>query len=263
MVAEEDFIKIGKEIIPNIYDDGAKPAIKEMGNFIARPLKLINTLFQPLDVWLLNKEYNLEKTKVLLAERLKHVEENELVSPEPYVALPAIVALSYSMDSEELRDLYANLLSKAMVLGTKDKVHPSFVEIIKQLSPLDAIVFKEIMESSIKPIIDLYISNIDDKSEIITIENITWLDKDYEVVVVALANLTRLGLIEIPDDYNYNNDSNYNLVRLSSTYKKIFETLNCEMKTIKLKNLEVKEKKKFIKLNALSESFYKICVCEL
>ena len=63
MVDEEDIIKIGKEIIPNIYDDGAKPAIKEMGNFIARPLKLINTLFQPLDVWLLNKEYNLEKTK--------------------------------------------------------------------------------------------------------------------------------------------------------------------------------------------------------
>lgn len=78
MVDEEDIIKIGKEIIPNIYDDGAKPAIKEMGNFIARPLKLINTLFQPLDVWLLNKEYNLEKTKVLLAERLKHVAENEL-----------------------------------------------------------------------------------------------------------------------------------------------------------------------------------------
>ena len=83
MVDEEDIIKIGKEIIPNIYDDGAKPAIKEMGNFIARPLKLINTLFQPLDVWLLNKEYNLEKTKVLLAERLKHVAENELVSPAP------------------------------------------------------------------------------------------------------------------------------------------------------------------------------------
>lgn len=263
MVDEEDIIKIGKEIIPNIYDDGAKPAIKEMGNFIARPLKLINTLFQPLDVWLLNKEYNLEKTKVLLAERLKHVAENELVSPAPYVALPAIAALSYSMDSEELRDLYANLLSKAMVLGTKDKVHPSFVEIIKQLSPLDAIVFKEIMESSIKPIIDLYICNIDDKSEIVTIENITWLDREYEVVLVALANLARLGLIEIPDGYNYNNDSNYDSVRLSSTYTEIYEKLNYEIKTSNLLNHEVKERKKYIKLNALSETFYKICVCKL
>ncbi|WP_455461094.1 DUF4393 domain-containing protein [Streptococcus salivarius] len=263
MVDEEDIIKIGKEIIPNIYDDGAKPAIKEMGNFIARPLKLINTLFQPLDVWLLNKEYNLEKTKVLLAERLKHVAENELVSPAPYVALPAIAALSYSMDSEELRDLYANLLSKAMVLGTKDKVHPSFVEIIKQLSPLDAIVFKEIMESSIKPIIDLYISNSDEVSEVSTIENITWLDRDYDIVLVALANLARLGLIEIPDGYNYNNDSNYDLVRLSSTYAEIYEKLNCKIKTSNMLNHEVKERKKYIKLNALSETFYKICVCKL
>lgn len=234
-----------------------------MGNFIARPLKLINTLFQPLDVWLLNKEYNLEKTKVLLAERLKHVAENELVSPAPYVALPAIAALSYSMDSEELRDLYANLLSKAMVLGTKDKVHPSFVEIIKQLSPLDAIVFKEIMESSIKPIIDLYISNSDEVSEVSTIENITWLDRDYDIVLVALANLARLGLIEIPDGYNYNNDSNYDLVRLSSTYAEIYEKLNCKIKTSNMLNHEVKERKKYIKLNALSETFYKICVCKL
>lgn len=263
MFEEEDLIKIGKEVIPNIYDDGGKPAIREVGQFIARPLKLINALFQPLDMWLLNKEYNIEKTKLLLAERLKHVKEDDLVSPEPHVAIPAIIALSYSMDSEEFRDLYANLLSKAMVLGKKDKVHPSFVEIIKQLSPIDAIVFKDIMEMPIRPIIDLYISNSDEVSEVSTIENITWLNRDYDVVLVALANLARLGLIEIPDGYNYNNDSNYDLVRLSSTYAKTYEKLNCEIKTSNMINHEVKERKKYIKLNALSETFYKICVCKL
>lgn len=263
MLDEEDFIKIGKEVIPNIYDDGAKPAIREIGQFIARPLKLINTLFQPLDIWLLNKEYNIEKTKILLAERLQHVKPEELVSPEPHVAIPAIIALSYSMDSEELRNLYANLLSKAMVLEMKDKVHPSFVEIIKQLSPIDAIVFKEIMERPIKPIIDLYITNSDEISEVTTIENITWMDREYEVVLVSLANLVRLGLIEIPDGYNYNNDLNYSLVRSSSTYDIIFQKLNCQIKIQELLNHKVKERKKYIKLNALSETFYKICVCEL
>ena len=263
MLDEEDFIKIGKEVIPNIYDDGAKPAIREIGQFIARPLKLINTLFQPLDIWLLNKEYNIEKTKILLAERLQHVKPEELVSPEPHVAIPAIIALSYSMDSEELRNLYANLLSKAMVLGMMDKVHPSFVEIIKQLSPIDAIVFKEIMERPIKPIIDLYITNSDEISEVTTIENITWMDREYEVVLVSLANLVRLGLIEIPDGYNYNNDLNYSLVRSSSAYDVIFQKLNCQIKIQELLNHKVKERKKYIKLNALSETIYKICVCEL
>lgn len=115
----------------------------------------------------------------------------------------------------------------------------------------------------IRPIIDLYISNSDEISEVSTIENITWLDRDYDVVLVALANLARLGLIEIPDGYNYNNDSNYNLVRLSSTYNEINIKLNGEIKTSDLVNHEVKERKKYIKLNALSETFYKICVCEL
>ena len=119
------------------------------------------------------------------------------------------------------------------------------------------------MEMPIRPIIDLYISNSDEVSEVSTIENITWLNRDYDVVLVALANLARLGLIEIPDGYNYNNDSNYDLVRLSSTYAKTYEKLNCEIKTSNMINHEVKERKKYIKLNALSETFYKICVCKL
>ena len=44
------------------------------------------------------------------------------------------------------------------------------------------------------------------------------------------------------DGYNYNNDLNYNLVRLSSTYNEINIKLNGEIKTSDLVNHEVKER---------------------
>lgn len=54
------------------------------------------------------------------------------MTPEAYVAVPALQAISYSMNSEELRNMYANLLAKAIDIDEKDKVHPAFVELIKQ-----------------------------------------------------------------------------------------------------------------------------------
>ena len=131
---------VGKavETVPDLYDDALKPASQETGKTLALIPRTINAALVPLRQWIANKEYNLAETEKLLAKKLEHVGEDKIVTPEAYVAVPAIQAISYAMDSEELRNLYANLLAKSMISDTKDLVHPSFVEIIKQLSPLDA-----------------------------------------------------------------------------------------------------------------------------
>ena len=117
---------------PTLYEDALQPTIQEVGKFVARIPRAINAAFSGLDKWILNKEYAIDETKKLLAQKLADVDPEKIVEPEPYVAVPAIQAISYSMNSEELRNLYANLLAKAMNSDTKDFVHPSFVEIIKQ-----------------------------------------------------------------------------------------------------------------------------------
>ena len=63
------------------------------------------------------------------------------------------------MNSEELRNLYANLLAKSMYIDTKELVHPSFVEIIRQMSPIDALIFKTIMGRAVNPMINLIMKN--------------------------------------------------------------------------------------------------------
>ena len=117
---------------------------------LARIPQVINAALAPLDCWIAERQYHVDRTKQLLEENLKNADPEKIVPPEPYVAIPAIQAISYAMDSDELRTLYANLLAKSIYLDTKDSVHPAFTEIIKNLSPVDCRVFDSIMKLTIK-----------------------------------------------------------------------------------------------------------------
>ena len=57
-----------------------------------------------------------------------------------------------------------NLLAKAMNKDYKEQVHPSFVEIIKQMAPNDGIIFKSVFEAQITPVIDLSLKEKGDKT---------------------------------------------------------------------------------------------------
>lgn len=201
---------IGKaiETVPDLYDDAFKPTVQESGKTIALIPRAINAALVPLRQWIAEREYKLAETEKLLAKKLEHVAEDKIVTPEAYVAVPVIQAISYSMNSKELRNLYANLLAKAMNSDTKGQVHPSFVEIIKQMSPNDALILKEIAYSKIFPLVNLSVSEYDssDSSAINKMKDsihsysypsITYISfSDYESTLMSLDNLLRLRLIE-------------------------------------------------------------------
>ena len=247
---------IGKaiETVPELYQDAFQPTVQETGKLIARIPHAINAAFSGLDKWILNKEYSIEETKKLLAQKLENVEPEKIVEPEPYVAIPALQAISYSMNSDELRNLYANLLAKSMNIDTKDMVHPSFVEIIKQMSPIDASIFKTIFLTRLRPLIDLSIvtktGNLNHH-----IYNISWITS-YEPTLIQISfdNLIRLGLIEIPFGQSYADDTGYDIIRNTDYYIK--SKLQLEARNLGT----IHEEKQFIKCTALANSFYNICV---
>ena len=95
---------IGETIstVPKIYDDVIQPSAQEVGRFAARVPRAINAAFSNLDKWIANREYSVEETKKILAKKLEKIDDKKITTPELYVAVPAIQAISYSMDSEEV-----------------------------------------------------------------------------------------------------------------------------------------------------------------
>ena len=246
------------EKLPDIYEDGLKEAVQESGKTIALVPKTINAALSPLRQWIARHEYNVKETEKLLAQKLENVGIENIVSPDPYVAVPAFQAISYSMNSEELRNLYANLLTASMINDIKWKVHPSFVEIIKQLSPDEAKmlnVFK-INESDSYPLIDVVIEDFDGYRVVLNdFTNIFDSTCEYpEHTTYYLDNLERLKIIKISN------------VNECLTEEELYIPLETSVKIQKLISQDLPEgnrweiKRKYFQLTQYGKNFIEICV---
>ena len=244
---------------PTLYEDALQPTVQEVGKLAARIPHAINAAFSGLDKWILNKEYAIDETKKLLEQKLENVDPEKIVTPEAYVAIPAIQAISYSMDSEELRNLYANLLAKAMDIDTKDFVHPSFVEIIKQMSPLDAKILDILAKH-----IDYYFPLIDilacDKSKdtipsIYLLQNLSSINiSDAESLSLSFENLKRNNLVDLIEKHF---SGGYSSIYNSQEYLHIVESLKPKL-TSEFPDLNIKEKTGH--LTQFGKTFCQICI---
>lgn len=244
------------ETVPEIYDDGLKQATQESGKLLAIIPQTINSVLLPLRKWNIEREYNYKETEKLLAQKLEQVSPDKIVTPDAYVAVPALQAISYSMDSEELRNLYANLLAKSMIEDSKDSVHPSFIEIIKQMSPVDAKIFKLIFQADVRPLIDLTVASGAGGTHPIQF-HCSWIDiLPIKQVATSIDNLIRLGLIEIPYGVSYTTKSVYDRIKQNP----LFQTLEQQSLTALGTGDKFEYEEQYIKITDLSTLFYTVCV---
>ena len=259
------------ELAKEIYEDTAQTTAKESSKLISRIPRLINAGLCRLDKWISLQEYNLRETELLLAQKLEKMDPEKIVDPDSYVAVPALQSLAYSMDSDELRDLYANLLSKAFYSDTKNGVHPAFVDVIKQMAPREATILTELCQLTecIAPVCKIYATHrkvgmqMVGQSQSISYcpEVITPLNeglKDTDALSPHLYNLERLGLIAIdfefaPNrlDYSFTED-------FENQYKDFIAELQAQ--SPKGHKTEISYTHGFIRLTAFGRSFCKTCV---
>ena len=235
---------IAKELVAQTagktYDDLAHPAAHATGQIVSFIPRTVKVWLGKWEKWILNGEYTIRETEKLLGEKLKHIPEDKIVEPEPYVAVPAIQQLSYSLDSDELRELYANLLASSMNADKKSDVHPAFVDIIKQLTPSEAKLLSLIYACPYNSVLlkndGLHtIDNIQGGSYTVgsAIEDASVALLDRQTLNVCLDNLVRLGLLTVQ------------------------ELISSEPETLQI---IIKETSHAYELTAFSHKFCEICV---
>lgn len=255
--------EVTKEIAKDVYNDTGKPILQPTGELVGLIPRAIKAALGPLEKWVLQKEYNIEETKRLLENKLQNVNPEMIEAPEPYIAVPALQSISYCMDNEELRNMYANLLANSMNKVVKKGVHPGFVEIIKQLCPDEA-----------KLLNYLYINEKIPTISFIAHQHIG----GFSVIKKGFTNATELCGCESPFEYEKYID---NLVRLGLLRRsnnemlineKLYEPLNTHPYITGLKkqieaneeiNNRIKEielSKGFIELTSFGKGFCLICL---
>lgn len=190
-------------VLVEVYKDALSPTIKPIGEvlgFLPRTLKLALSGWEK---WLINGEETIRLTAESVKEKVKAIPEDKLVEPEPYIAIPAMQQLSYCANNGDLRELYANLLVSSMNADKKWQVHPSFVDIIKQLTPDEAKLIKVLLPTTLQnyPLIDVRLEKIQGGGHVLY-SNFTTTGLDVLDIPTNIGlyidNFLRLKIIEMP-----------------------------------------------------------------
>lgn len=245
---------VAKELVAQTagkaYDDLAHPTAEATGQIVSFIPRTIKVWLGRWEKWIINGEHAIRETEFLLEEKLKHIPEEKIVEPEPYVAVPALQQLSYSLDSEELRELYANLLASSMNIDKKDDVHPAYVDIIKQLAPDEAKLLKYFCSQNVIPAVEVQLKSPDgngftilEKLEVNIPTGILEIPQNRNLYV---ENLCRLQLIEIPNGRFYTTDIFYADLENKNAYGDSWKE-------------RIRFERKLIKVTQFGEKFTEIC----
>lgn len=201
-------------VLEKAYDDLAHPSVKSVGNTLSLVPRTVGVWLGKWEKWVINGEESIRRTGQAVQEKTAKIPEEKLTEPEAYVAIPAVQQLSYCYDSEELREMYANLLVSSMNKDTKASVHPSFVDIIKQLTPDEAKLLKSIKDKvSYIPLVDLQLKNNVDGGHITILRNFTNLGdgvcENAQNICEYIENLDRLKLVCILEDIHLTDKNCY------------------------------------------------------
>ena len=99
-------------------------------------------VFGPVDLYVekkrLERQKDLQDFKDALFQSVEKIPEENLVEPKFSVVGPVLEASKFYFEEKDIREMFARLIAASMDHRYQDIAHPSFTEIIKQMTPLDA-----------------------------------------------------------------------------------------------------------------------------
>jgi hypothetical protein len=214
-----------------VYEDALQPVAKETGKALQTVGKAVNTALLPIRglVWGIEQIESFVHTKV--AKKLEKIPVDNIQTPDPAVAGPALESLRYTGHKESLSELYANLLASSMDSETAINAHPGFVEIIRNLSADEAKVLTFIFSQKVTPLIDIRREEKSDNSGVNLHEFVGTIASDsgcehLNLIGSYLINLERLGLIELDKGRFLTAPDAYTRITDDPAVKYIIDTLN-------------------------------------
>jgi hypothetical protein len=185
--AAQEIAKFGSKVVdaaqnaaPFINRVFGRPIEDATGLLIADPLTAARILAQD---WIARRVTKKLRERNLKDEQLEAVAAN--------IAVPLLEA-AQDETRDELREIWARLLANAMDPGRSSRVRLEFIETLKQLNPLDALVLDGLaLESNLSP----------NSREFLTKR----LGVNRDEIVVSSQHLMKLGCIEMSttDPANY------------------------------------------------------------
>jgi hypothetical protein len=125
---------INSEVAKKTYDDALSPTMRELGGLSADTFKAFRLFTAPIQ---LMAAYQDRFRAFCEKVRNKVPEEQQREAPAE-IGRPVMEAFASTSDDSPLMAMFEELMAKAIDKREADKLSPSFPEIIRKLSPLEA-----------------------------------------------------------------------------------------------------------------------------
>ena len=141
---------------------------------------------------------DLKKYRQELTESINKIPPSNRKEPSIQTTAQALENSKYCISSEDLRKMFVKLITCTMDSQLEPYTHPSFPEIIKQMSPLDAELLSTFSSSLSQPIANFVLSYPDGNSR--TVEQYIFFDTNGShsyPYAASISSLERFGLLSV------------------------------------------------------------------
>lgn len=154
-----------------------------------------------------NFEYEIKKFEYELKQKIEAIPDENITEPRLSIAGPTLDYLKYNLCEKQIKDMYINILMSEIDITKQNKVLPSYIEIVKQISKDDAIFIKCLRDTKKKSLsicfINLKEKDSDGYIQLDTIIVDKTKNNASHIIIpqkIVLENLERLNIIKINRD---------------------------------------------------------------
>lgn len=156
--------------------------------------------------------HDLDCLRQELSNKINEIPANKQIEPNIQVTAQALEDSKYCVESEQLRNMFSNLIANSMNADYATVAHPAYSGVIKQMSPTDARVLKTIPPKCLIPIVDYVIEDkrsgsTETKHSSIYIPVLPGLDIFKQAA--SISSLSRLGILNIDTESTITDESAY------------------------------------------------------
>ena len=194
-------------LLVEIYKDAAQPGVQQAGKALETVIGLGNTVLWPIALANQRSRMSLEENLRKYQRKLANVSTDDIIELAPEIGVPLAEKLSYVTD-DHLSDLYVALLASASTSQTVELVHPSFVNVLNNMAPDEAILLQAFSgpEFVIPALSPCWRSEAENdtiyfsRANVLIPDEFTSSLRFMTSLPAYLANLEGLGLLEIDPD---------------------------------------------------------------
>lgn len=197
------------------------------------------------DVSLFKKE--LEVSSSLIPDEKK-------IDPSIQITAQALDSAKFCISQPELRKMFVSLITNSMNRDYANDIHPSFAEMLKQMTPTDAYLLNWLKNEYPRtlPICDYWLVHPGGGHSVIAEKIFLELPNySFEQISISLTSLSRFGLVSIPNGTSIKDERFYKKFKEYSIYQSLKE---------KFPGQTISISKGIISLTPLGNLFCKICI---